>query len=46
MSGTYDAFIKYGDFFSYNHSPRSNIFRRDHSKVKDIESMIALMRFV
>lgn len=45
MSGAMDAFIKYGDFFSYTHSPRSNIFRRDHHKVNDIESMINLMRY-
>jgi hypothetical protein len=44
ISGTYDAFLKYGDFFSYDESPRASIFRRDHHKVVDIDSMIKMMR--
>jgi hypothetical protein len=34
ISGTYDSYVEYGDFFSYTMSPRSQIFRRDHGKVK------------
>ena len=35
---------KEGDFYSYGHSPRAQIFKRDHANVKDMESMIHLMR--
>jgi hypothetical protein len=45
MTGTFDSFKKYGNFFSYEHSPRANIFARDHVKVTDVESMIRLMRY-
>lgn len=45
ISGTYDAYVKYGSFFSYDNSPRASIFRRDHSKVVDMPSMINLMRY-
>jgi hypothetical protein len=44
ISGTYDAFVKYGDFFSYDDSPRASIFRRDHDSVTDMDSMVRLMR--
>jgi hypothetical protein len=43
-SGVYDNYLKYGDFFSYSNSSRASIFRRDHSKVTDIDSMIRMMR--
>jgi len=36
---------KYGDWFSYDKTPRAQIFRRDHTKVKDMGSMVALMRY-
>ena len=36
---------KYGSWFSYKHTPRANIFRRDHMKVKDMDSMLKLMRY-
>jgi len=35
---------KYGDWFTYEHTPRANIFRRDHRKVVDMDSMLSLMR--
>ena len=35
---------KFGDWFTYEHTPRANIFRRDHVKVKDTASMTRLMR--
>ncbi|XP_013380031.1 putative phospholipase B-like 2 isoform X2 [Lingula anatina] len=44
-SGWIKMVEKYGDWFSYNKTARANIFRRDHVKVKDINSMIALMRY-
>lgn len=34
----------YGDWFSYNGSPRAQIFRRNQSLVHDLDSMIRLMR--
>ena len=45
ISGTYDAFMKYGSFFSYEDSPRASIFRRDHNNVVDIPTMIDIMRY-
>lgn len=43
-TGTYDDYVKFGDFFSYDNSPRASIFRRDQSNVVDMDSMIRLMR--
>ncbi|XP_077509297.1 putative phospholipase B-like 2 [Amblyomma americanum] len=45
MSGQAQLVEKYGDYYSYDKSPRANIFRRDHVKVRDIDSMVALMRY-
>lgn len=45
ITGTYDAFVKYGSFFSYEESPRASIFRRDQHNVVDIDSMIKMMRY-
>uniref|UniRef100_A0A6I8SMG5 Phospholipase B-like n=1 Tax=Xenopus tropicalis TaxID=8364 RepID=A0A6I8SMG5_XENTR len=36
---------KFGDWFTYDKTPRALIFQRDHSKVKDMESMVKLMRY-
>ena len=44
ISGTFDSFKKYGDFFSYDKSPRAQIFHRDHVNVHDVQSMINIMR--
>ncbi|KAF1762618.1 hypothetical protein GCK72_010880 [Caenorhabditis remanei] len=35
---------KYGDWYSYDKTPRALIFARDHVNVKDMDSMISLMR--
>ena len=43
MSGNMDLVKKYGDWFSWDGAPRAKIFARDHSKVKDIPSLIELM---
>ena len=45
MSGNFKLMKQYGDWFSYDRTPRANIFRRDAPKVTDIESMIKLMRY-
>jgi len=40
------AFVdEYGDWFSYDESPRALIFARDHGSVTDLGSMIKLMRY-
>ncbi|KAH0625443.1 hypothetical protein JD844_014960 [Phrynosoma platyrhinos] len=36
---------KYGDWFTYEKNPRAQIFRRNHTLVRDLDSMIQLMRF-
>ncbi|KAG8181375.1 hypothetical protein JTE90_008843 [Oedothorax gibbosus] len=45
MSGGQINAEKYGDWFTYDRNPRAMIFRRDESKVKDVPSMINLMRY-
>ncbi|CAJ0941033.1 unnamed protein product, partial [Mesorhabditis belari] len=35
---------KYGDWFTYDKTPRALIFKRDYEKVEDMESMRRLMR--
>jgi len=44
-SGTPKMVNKYGDFFSYESTPRAKIFARDQSDVEDMESMMKLMRY-
>ncbi|XP_045390713.1 putative phospholipase B-like 2 [Lemur catta] len=44
-SGLQDLVAKYGDWFSYDGSPRAQIFRRNQSLVQDIDSMVRLMRY-
>ncbi|ELU15812.1 hypothetical protein CAPTEDRAFT_183314 [Capitella teleta] len=44
-SGGPEQVAKYGDWFSYERTPRALIFKRDHSKVTDMESMTKLMRY-
>ncbi|KAI1303639.1 putative phospholipase B-like 2 [Halotydeus destructor] len=45
LSGNQGSVDKYGDWFTYDKSPRAQIFRRDHTKVKDLPSMLSLMRY-
>ncbi|EFC45509.1 predicted protein [Naegleria gruberi] len=44
ISGYPAQFQKYGDFWSYEHCPRANIFRRDLPAVTDIEGVKSLIR--
>lgn len=44
MSGNQQLVTQYGDFFTYDRTPRSLIFKRDQKKVVDIHSMLRLMR--
>ncbi|XP_042871077.1 putative phospholipase B-like 2 [Penaeus japonicus] len=45
MSGAPAMVERYGDWFTYYKTPRALIFKRDHVKVKNIRSMIKLMRY-
>jgi hypothetical protein len=45
MSGAPAEVAKYGDWFTYDKTPRALIFKRDHTLVKDLDSMIKLMRY-
>jgi hypothetical protein len=42
--GYQDLKQKYGHYFSYERCPRAQIFRRDHHKVNDLNSLMQLMR--
>ncbi|XP_021573200.1 putative phospholipase B-like 2 isoform X2 [Carlito syrichta] len=44
-SGLQDLVAQYGDWFSYDGSPRARIFRRNQSLVHDVDSMVRLMRY-
>ncbi|KAK8765066.1 hypothetical protein V5799_032324, partial [Amblyomma americanum] len=44
MSGSPEQVKKFGDWFTYDKTPRALIFKRDHGKVHDMDSMIKLMR--
>ncbi|KAM4708771.1 putative phospholipase B-like 2 [Discoglossus pictus] len=44
-SGMPDLVDQYGDWFSYKSNPRAQIFLRNHTQVKDMDSMISLMRY-
>ena len=44
LSGNKVMVDKYGDWFSYDKTPRAKIFRRDHGKVKDIDSMTRCLK--
>lgn len=37
---------KYGDWFTYDKNPRAQIFRRNQTMVRDLDSMMRLMRCV
>lgn len=45
-SGLQALVAQYGDWFSYDGSPRAQIFRRNQSLVHDVASMVQLMRCV
>ncbi|XP_004690760.1 PREDICTED: putative phospholipase B-like 2 [Condylura cristata] len=44
-SGLQALVARFGDWFSYDGSPRAQIFRRNHSMVHDMESMLQLLRY-
>ncbi|XP_043218536.1 putative phospholipase B-like 2 [Amphibalanus amphitrite] len=45
MSGNPELVDEYGDWFSYDMTPRARIFRRDQDGVTDVGSMMKLMRY-
>ncbi|ORC88091.1 lysosomal/endosomal membrane protein p67 [Trypanosoma theileri] len=45
LSGTGKMKEMYGDFFSYTECPRAKMFARNHSDVKNLESMKGVMRY-
>lgn len=45
ISGSNDMVSKYGNWFTYENTPRALIFKRDHLKVVDLTSMLQLMRY-
>lgn len=45
MSGGQSGVEKFGDWFTYDKTPRALIFKRDNGKVVDMKSMIKLMRY-
>lgn len=44
-SGLPEMVARYGDFFTHDHCPRANIFRRDHLTVNDFKTLTKLMRY-
>lgn len=45
ISGVSASKAKYGSWFDYNLNPRAQIFKRDHGKVSDMQSLVKLMRY-
>ncbi|XP_068167042.1 putative phospholipase B-like 2 [Antennarius striatus] len=44
-SGCNELVEKYGSWFSLEQNPRAQIFRRNQTAIKDVDSMIRLMRY-
>lgn len=44
-SGLPALVAKYGDWYSYDRSPRARMFRRDHASAHDMASVMRLMRY-
>ena len=44
MSGKEAEKEKYGSYFDYQKTARAQIFKRDQSKVTDMQSLVKLMR--
>lgn len=45
-SGYNELVENFGSWFSLDHNPRAQIFRRNQTMVTDVDSMIRLMRLV
>ncbi|KAK7862395.1 hypothetical protein R5R35_004170 [Gryllus longicercus] len=44
-SGTQALVDKFGDWFSYERTPRALIFKRDQGRVRDLTSMLAMLEY-
>ena len=44
LSGNPAMVEKYGDWFSYERTPRALIFAREHGKIRNERDMLRLMR--
>ena len=44
-TGAPDMVSEFGDWFTYDKTPRSKIIDRDHSKIHDIPSLMKVMRY-
>uniref|UniRef100_A0A1B6E6W8 Phospholipase B-like n=1 Tax=Clastoptera arizonana TaxID=38151 RepID=A0A1B6E6W8_9HEMI len=45
LSGNVELVKKFGDWFSYENSPRAKIFKRDQTNVKSMGTLMSLMRY-
>ncbi|TRY78809.1 hypothetical protein TCAL_07583 [Tigriopus californicus] len=45
MSGNPAMVEKFGNWFTYDKTPRALIFKRDHRSIKDLKSMMKVMRY-
>ncbi|XP_075553798.1 putative phospholipase B-like 2 [Dermacentor variabilis] len=45
ISGQPAKVKEYGDYYTYENCPRAKLFRRDHTKLKDLDSVTAYMRY-
>ncbi|CAN7985572.1 unnamed protein product [Ixodes hexagonus] len=45
ISGQPALVEKYGNYYSYDMTPRAQIFRREQDKVVDVDTMLSLMRY-
>ncbi|XP_054257974.1 putative phospholipase B-like 1 [Macrosteles quadrilineatus] len=45
LSGNQELVDKYGDWFSYDKTPRALIFHRNQSSVTDLDSLMKLLRY-
>lgn len=45
VSGYNELVKKYGSWFTSDQNPRAQIFRRNHTLVTDLDSMVRLMRY-
>ncbi|XP_077523117.1 putative phospholipase B-like 2 [Amblyomma americanum] len=44
-SGQPQKVKQYGDYYTYDQCPRAKMFRREHSKLKDMDSILTYIRY-
>ena len=45
LVGADDKISMYGDWFTHDRTARAKIFKRDHTKIKDLDTLMSLMRY-